>query len=160
MNSSITKTSREGNNQSTSQSFINAYLARRKREEIDRFMDILIEWIDSPSVTDATGGGKSSRPTNGGPLSSSTSSPPPKSTGQKRPLRRDSFDDSGSSQNDFQGSSRERKETEKKSRIKRPKVERPLSRNLACPFFQRDPAEYSKRSACTGPGYSNMSRLK
>ncbi|KAF7522533.1 hypothetical protein G7054_g12110 [Neopestalotiopsis clavispora] len=31
---------------------------------------------------------------------------------------------------------------------------------FACPFFQKDPSKFTRRQACTGPGFSSISRVK
>ncbi|EHA53828.1 hypothetical protein MGG_04644 [Pyricularia oryzae 70-15] len=48
---------------------------------------------------------------------------------------------------------------------KRPKVEGPLAKKLACPFYKHSPRRYKrqrseKRSSCCGPGWDSMHRLK
>ncbi|KAH6659137.1 hypothetical protein BKA67DRAFT_6707 [Truncatella angustata] len=151
MNSKIVGTSRGGSHQSTSQGFIDAYLARKKREEIDKLMEMLVEWLDSPAVTShAPGPGNLSGPA-ASSQNSSTSSTPEKSTGQKRSLRRDSFNGSNPGR-DGNG--------DDKRGNKRSKVENSPALKLACPYFKRDPTKYAGRQACTGPGYDSISRLK
>ncbi|KAH8682543.1 hypothetical protein BX600DRAFT_448799 [Xylariales sp. PMI_506] len=43
---------------------------------------------------------------------------------------------------------------------KKPKTVQRLSERYACPFFKRDPVNWSGRGACTGPGWSSIARLK
>jgi hypothetical protein len=31
---------------------------------------------------------------------------------------------------------------------------------FACPFFQNDPSRFNRRQACSGPGFSSISRVK
>lgn len=149
MKSRSTGHSRGGNYQSTSQSFIDAYLARKRRDEIDRLMAMLLEWMDSPNFKSSTAGatGSSSQAS----LSSGTSSTPGKinTSGQKRARRRDSLDGSGGDGNE-----------DDKHGSKRTRVEQANSPKLACPFFKRDPQKYANRQACTGPGYTMIARLK
>ncbi|KAK9772966.1 hypothetical protein SCAR479_10296 [Seiridium cardinale] len=152
MNSKIASTSRGGSNQSTSQSFIDAYLARRKREEIQKLMEMLVEWIDTrASTTHASGAGSSSQPAASTRSSSSASSTPQKLAGQKRSLRRDSFDGSDPGR-DGNGEDKRGNKRSRTGALPPPK--------LACPFFKREPGKYKDRQACTGPGYSSISRLK
>jgi hypothetical protein len=145
--------SRGGNYQSTSQSFIDAYLARRKREEIDKLMAMLLEWMDSKRSTRGTAGssGSSSRASPSSRASSSSGSTNQSLSGQKRAHRRDSLDGSnpGGDENE-----------DDKHGNKRPKIAPANTRKLACPFFKRDPPKYANRQACTGPGYSSIARLK
>jgi hypothetical protein len=155
MKSKVAVTSRGGTNQSTSQSFIDAYLARRKREEINELMIMVEKCLDSLDITSHTHGtGDSSRrPESNHSNSSSSSAGTPQKTSQKRSLsHRDSFDDSdpGRDGND-----------EDKPSVKRSKNDKsPPALKLACPFFKRDPTKYAGRQACTGPGWSSISRLK
>lgn len=155
MKSKVAKTSRGGSNQSTSQSFIDAYLARRKREEINKLMEMLEGCLDSLDVTaHAHGAGNSSQRCNSSHSSSSTGSntnAPQKPARQKRALDRDSFDESdpGRDGND-----------QDKRGGKRSRVSTSPALKLACPFFKRDPTKYKDRQACTGPGYTSISRLK
>ncbi|ETS82864.1 hypothetical protein PFICI_04740 [Pestalotiopsis fici W106-1] len=155
MKSKVAVTSRGGSNQSTSQSFIDAYLARRKREEINKLMEMVEGCLDALDIISHTrGAGDSSRrpKSNHSNSSGSSAGTPQKSTRQKRSLaHRDSFDDSdpGRDGND-----------QDKRAGKRTKTEISPALKLACPFFQRDPSKYKGRQACTGPGWSSISRLK
>ncbi|KAI0158594.1 hypothetical protein BJ166DRAFT_307453 [Pestalotiopsis sp. NC0098] len=155
MKSKVAKTSRGGSNQSTSQSFIDAYLARRKREEINKLMEMLEGCLDSLDVTaHAHGAGNSSQRCNSSHSSSSTGSntgAPQKPARQKRALDRDSFDESDPS--------RDGNDQDKRGG-KRSRISTSPALKLACPFFKRDPTKYKDRQACTGPGYTSISRLK
>ncbi|TLD12574.1 uncharacterized protein PgNI_04789 [Pyricularia grisea] len=72
----------------------------------------------------------------------------------RRPPKRGKHDDDDDGDGD-----------EYKPRGKRPKIDSPLARKLACPFYKRSPRRYKgqrsgKRSACCGPGWSSMHRVK
>lgn len=154
MKSKVAVTSRGGSNQSTSQSFIDAYLARRKREEINELMIMVEKCLDSLDITsNAHGAGDSSRrPTSNHSNSSGSSAGTPENNSQKRPRpHRDSFDDPdpGRDGND-----------QDKRAGKRTRLTPCPTLKLACPFFKRDPSKYKGRQACTGPGWSSISRLK
>lgn len=155
MNSKVAVTSRGGSNQSTSQSFIDAYLARRKRDEINKLMEMVEVCLDSFDTISQThgAGGSSRRPKSNHSNSSSSSAGTPQKTSQKRSVsHRDSFDDSDPGRD---GNDQDRPAV-KKSRNDPP----PPTLKLACPFFKRDPSQYKGRQACTGPGWPSISRLK
>lgn len=144
---------RNSSNQS-SYSSTNEYLAQKKRDAINRLMEALEEWLytDPPftcHAPGATGSGSSSASDNGSSLSGGKA--PSRLSGQKRSLRRDSFDGS-----DPNGDGNE----DDKRGNKRSKVELPNTPKLACPFFKQDPARYKDRGACTGPGWNSPARLK
>ncbi|KAF3026681.1 hypothetical protein E8E14_014607 [Neopestalotiopsis sp. 37M] len=154
MKSKVAVTSSGGINQSTSQSFIDAFLARRKRDEINKLMIMVEECIDSLDITShAHGAGESSRrPKSNHSNSSGSSAGTPQKTSQKRSLtHRDSFDDSDPGQD---GNDREKRAG------KRTRLTPCPTLKLACPYFKRDPSKYKGRQACTGPGWSSISRLK
>ncbi|KAI1877670.1 hypothetical protein JX265_003678 [Neoarthrinium moseri] len=152
MTSKAASTSRGGNHHSTSQSFIDAYLSRRKRDEINKLMEMLEEWIDSPAfVCHAPGVGGSTKSTNTSRASSSSNSSSRNVAGQKRSHRRDSFDSSDPGRD---GNGDDKRDN------KRSRVSSSPALKLACPFFKRDPTKYSNRQACTGPGWTSLARLK
>jgi hypothetical protein len=157
MNSKATRntsvSSRNSSNQS-SYSSTNEYLARKKREAINRLMEALEEWLytDPPftgHAPGATGSTSGSASDSGSSLSGGKA--PSRLSGQKRSHRRDSFDGS-----DPNGDGNE----EDKRGNKRSRVESPNTPKLACPFFKQDPARYKDRGACTGPGWLSPARLK
>ncbi|KAH8680581.1 hypothetical protein BX600DRAFT_504352 [Xylariales sp. PMI_506] len=144
-----------GRSQSTSQSSIDAYLARKKREAINRLMEMVEAWLDSDEFTSACSGASGSGTSRSTPCSSQKSSSrgtPQKSSGQKRPYRRDSFDgednggNSGGGGEDKRGSKRHRADAN--------------TLRLACPYFKHDPSRFSTKQACTGPGWTSIARLK
>ncbi|KAI0121705.1 hypothetical protein BJ170DRAFT_644003 [Xylariales sp. AK1849] len=108
-------------------------------------------WLDSRLFTCVTAGETDSRQNvNSSACSSFSSITTPQAPGQKRSRQRDSFD----SDNAGDGS-QEGPYPNKRVRAVPPGVVK-----LACPFFKRDPAAWSNRLACTGPGWSTISRLK
>ncbi|KAI0132955.1 hypothetical protein BJ170DRAFT_680829 [Xylariales sp. AK1849] len=148
-----TSVSREGKNQSTSQSFIDDFLRQKKRDAIDRLMEMLVEWLDSPTFNSHAPGtsGSSSSASSASGSNSSVGKTPQKVAGQKRSLRRDSFDGSDP---DDDGNREDKREN------KRTRVDLPNAAKFACPFFKRDPKAHKHRQACTGPGWTSISRLK
>lgn len=146
------------NNQLTSQGYIDEFLARKKRQTIDEFMDMVLGWLDTnPAFTSHTPGmsGGSARSESHRSSSSNSSSGgigqgSGRAAGQKRGLQSDGAGDNGDDNEE---------ENRGSKRSKVAKSNRPKPR-LACPFFKRDPSKHNQKQACTGPGWTEISRLK
>lgn len=138
-------------------SFARIYLARRKKEVVDRLMAIVSGLLDlalGPLEEPFDGeGGCSGHCGGSGPLA--TEAAGFKSlAGQKRGLREDEQNGLPDEDDDENGEDRDRIK-------KRTKTDSDDNRlKFACPYYKRDPIKFKSCRTCCGPGWAEVHRVK
>ena len=135
-------------------SYTRIYLAREKKQIIDRLMAVVLEYVDTKlqlleEPCDGEGGCYGHC---GGPLDNSGGGSAESRTRQKRPLRNGDEGESPNDEDDENSGNRDKKRTKTDSDDTRLK--------FVCPYLKRYPALFQGVRTCMGPGFDSVARLK
>ncbi|TLD22921.1 hypothetical protein PspLS_07462, partial [Pyricularia sp. CBS 133598] len=130
---------------------------------VDRLMTFFFDWFNSDIGATTSNSGHGSTSSDSGSSDQSTQQTVARvgnlgaarngCRNPRRPVKRRQDDDDGD-------------RDEYNTQEKRPKIEAPQARKLACPFYKHSPRRYkgqssgNRSSCCRGPGWHSMHRLK